>query len=122
MYRSALLTLLVSLGALFSCASEPQFPDASPIAVDECRREAALMTERDPWSVHPDPTRSGAEGDRVIEDARTAEAEAGRSGLADWPEEVLIYRCLVSRGEPLSAEQASELAEWERRLGEQRNR
>lgn len=120
MYRSALI-LLVYLGALCSCASEPQFPDASPIAVEECRREAALMAERDPGVLH-DPTRSGTEGDRVIEDARTAEAEAGRSGLAGWPEEVLIYRCLVSRGEPLSTEQASELAEWERRLGEQGTR
>lgn len=122
MYRSALLTLLVCTAVLSSCASEPQFPDASPIAVEECRRDAALMTEPDPWSVRHDPTRSGTEGDRVIEDARTAEAEAGRAGLAGWPEEILVYRCLVSRGEPLTTGQASDLAEWERRLGEQGTR
>lgn len=111
MYRYAIPVLLAG------CASGPEFPDASPLAVEECRREAALLSEPDPWSVRNDPLRSEGEGD-VIEEARTAAAEARRTGLAGWPEEILVYRCLASRGEPLTPEQARELAEWEENLEE----
>lgn len=109
---------VVGAALLSACASEPQFPDAAPQAVAECRREAALLAEPDPWTVRNDPIRSETETHEVIEDARTAEAEAARQGLAGWPEEILIYRCLVSRGEPLTTEQARELADWQARLEE----
>ena len=113
--------VLIGLAALAGCATGPQFPDAEPLAVEECRREAALLAEPDPYRVRNDPLRSEGEGD-VIEDARTAAAEAGRAGLAGWPEEVLVYRCLASRGEPLTPEQARELAEWQERLEQQDTR
>lgn len=114
------LTMIPVVGAalLSACASEPQFPDASPQAVAECRREAAMLAEPDPWTVRNDPIRSETETGEVIEDARTAEAEASRRGLASWPEDILIYRCLVSRGEPLTAEQTRKLADWQERLEE----
>lgn len=119
MHRSLLPIMpVVGVAVLSACASEPQFPDASPEAVAECRREAALLTEPDPWTVRNDPIRREAETGDVIEDARTAESEAARQGLAGWPEDILIYRCLVSRGEPLTAEQAGELADWQERLEE----
>lgn len=106
----------VGLAVLSACASEPQFPNVSPAAVAECRREAAILAEPDPWRVQNDPVRSEGEPDGVIEDARAAAAEAERGGLAGWPEDVLIYRCLAARGEDLSAEQARELADWEETL------
>jgi hypothetical protein len=112
---------LACLAALAACAAGPQFPDAEPLAVEECRREAALLAEPDPYRVRNDPIQSEGEGN-VIEEARTAAAEAGRAGLAGWPEEVLVYRCLASRGEPLTPEQARELAEWQERLEEQNPR
>lgn len=112
---------LIGAAALGACAVGPQFPDATPLAVEECRREAALLAEPDPYRVRNDPIQSEGEGN-VIEEARTAAAEAGRAGLAGWPEEVLVYRCLASRGEPLTPEQARELAEWQDRLEEQDSR
>jgi hypothetical protein len=115
MYRYVVPILLAG------CASGPQFPDATPLAVEECRQEAAALTELDPWAVRDD-SRSTGEGGGVIEEARTAAAEAQRTGLVSWPEEVLVYRCLASRGEPLTTEQARELADWERRLEEQEPR
>ena len=126
MHRYAFTILLAGaaapgLAALASCAGGPEFPDAAPLAVEECRREAALLAEPDPYRVRNDPLRSEGQDD-VIEEARTAAAEAGRAGLAGWPEEVLVYRCLASRGEPLTPEQARELAEWQERLEEQDSR
>jgi hypothetical protein len=104
------------IAALSSCATE-EISNAPPAVVDECRREAALLTEPAPWLVRNDPIGDGgSETDEVIEDARTAEAEADREGLAGWPEEVLVYRCLLGHGVALTREQADELAEWERRL------
>ncbi|HEX2140138.1 MAG TPA: hypothetical protein VHG33_10540 [Woeseiaceae bacterium] len=106
----------IALALLSACASEPQFPNASPEAVAECRREAAVLAEPDPWRVPDDPIRTETGGDDVIEDARTAESELQREGLAGWPEEILIYRCLVSQGETLTTEQARKLADWEETL------
>jgi hypothetical protein len=113
---TAVRVALSGFAILSACASEPRFPNASPEAVAECRREAAVLAEPDPWRVRNDPIRSEAEGDEVIEDARTAETELQREGLAGWPEDVLIYRCLVSLGETLTAEQARKLADWEATL------
>lgn len=113
--------VLIGVAALGACAGGPEFPDAAPLAVEECRREAALLAEPDPYRVRNDPIRSEGQGD-VIEEARTAAAEAGRAGLAGWPEDVLVYRCLASRGEPLTPEQARELAKWQERLEEQDSR
>jgi hypothetical protein len=113
---------VVGVAVLSACASEPQFPEAAPEAVAECRREAALLTEPDPWTVRNDPIGRETETGDVIDDARAAESEAGRQGLAGWPEEVLIYRCLASRGEPLTTEQAGELADWQERLEEPESR
>lgn len=119
MHRSLIPIMpIVGVAVLSACASEPQFPEASPEAVAECRREAALLSETDPWTVPDDPMRREAQTDDVIDDARTAESEVTRQGLAGWPEDILIYRCLVSRGEPLSAEQARKLADWQQRLEE----
>lgn len=113
MYRPVLaITTVAAAASLTACASRPQFPDASPQAVTECRQEAALLTE----TVRGDPVRSQEGADEVIETARTAREEAAEGGLASWPEDVLIYRCLVSRGEPVTAEQARELAKWQERL------
>jgi hypothetical protein len=113
---TAACVALSGFALLSACASEPQFPNASPEAVAECRREAAALAEPDPWRVGNDPIRSDGEGSEVIEEARTAEAELQPDGLAGWPEEVLIYRCLVSLGETLTAEQARKLADWEATL------
>lgn len=122
MHRNALTILpVIGVAALAACAAGPEFPDAAPLAVEECRREAALLAEPDPYRVRNDPIRGEGEGN-VIEDARTAAAEAGRAGLAGWPEEVLVFRCLASRGEPLTPQQARELAEWQERLKEQDSR
>lgn len=107
------------IAALSSCAPEP-IRNAPPAVVEECRREADLLTEPDPSLVRNDPMREGGtESSEVIEDARAAEAESERVGLGDWPREVLVYRCLVGEGVELTPEQAAELAEWERRLPEE---
>ncbi len=115
--KPALSTALGALAFVCSCTSGPQFPDASPVAVEECRREAALLAQADP-GIRNGPMSSETAGGEVIEQARTAAAEARRPGLAGWPEEILIYRCLVSRGEPLTTRQASELADWQKKLEE----
>lgn len=106
---------IACVAVLSSCATE-EITNAPPAVVDDCRREAALLTEPDPWLARNDPMGDRGSGDDVIEDARRAEAEAGREGLAGWPEEVLVYRCLLSQGVVLTPEQADRLAEWERRL------
>lgn len=97
---------------LASCATE-EFTNASPEVVDDCRREVALLTDRDLIESQDDlrgPTLESTPD--PVEDARRAKEAAGGGGLPSWPEEVLMYRCLESRGVVLTEEQAQMLAEW----------
>lgn len=107
------------IATLTSCA-EQRIDNAPPAVVADCRREADELTKPDPWLVRNDPLRkSGSEHDETIEDARSAEAEVEREGLAGWPREVLVYRCLLGQGVVLTPEQTEKLAEWQRRLPKQ---
>ena len=114
-----MLRIATGLGAaafavLAACATE-DFAGASPVVVEDCRREVRLLTNRDQLSGQDDPLQGPAleSAPEPIEDARTAKEVAGGVGFADWPEEALMYRCLRSRGVELSAEQSEMLAEWE---------
>lgn len=103
---------------LSSCVT-PQFSNAAPAIVEECQGEVAILTDRDALPAQDDALRGSAaeSAPDPIEDARTAKEVAGGAGLATWPEEALLYRCLASRGVELTADQAAMLAEWEAKLG-----
>jgi hypothetical protein len=107
---------LVCFALLASCETT-EVANAPPSVVEECRREVALITEREPELSRADRLPAGEAGpsDEVLDDARVAREEAGQEGLAAWPEEALLYRCLASRGVQLTDEQARTLAEWEAR-------
>lgn len=100
---------------LVSCAS-PSLGNAPPAVVDECRREVADLTNRErlPPPDESLPDDPGPEA-TTIDEARTARAEGTGTNLADWPEDVLVYRCFTSRGVVLTEEQAAALAEWQER-------
>lgn len=101
--------------ALLASCETTEIDNAPPSMVEECRREVALITEREPELARADRLPAGEAGptDEVMEDARAAREEAEQEGLAAWPEEALLYRCLASRGVQLTDEQAHVLAEWE---------
>lgn len=105
---------LVCIAALTSCRTAPEFPNAPPDVVEDCRRQVVVMTERDPGlATEPLPDRTTEQGEDVIGDARAAREEAEVENLSTWPEEILLYRCLAARGVELAPEQARELAAWE---------
>jgi hypothetical protein len=99
---------------LSSCATE-EFANASPEVVEDCRREVALLTDREILPAQEDPLRgSAAESEpQPIEDARAAQEVSGGAALSSWPEEALMYRCLESRGVELTPQQEQMLGEWE---------
>ncbi len=105
---------LCCLALLTSCGTT-EIANAPPSVVEDCRREVALIAEREPELARMDRLPGGEAGPTgdVLEDARTAREEAGQEGLAGWPEDALLYRCLASRGVELTDEQARTLAEWE---------
>jgi hypothetical protein len=109
--------VLTVCSLLSSCATE-EFANASPEVAEDCRREVAILTDRDALSSGSDPLQGPApEGTPdPIEGARRANEVAGGANLASWPEEALMYRCLKSRGVALTGEQAELLAEWEQQL------
>lgn len=111
LWRLAGAALVVSSA---SCGA-PEVANVPPEVLDDCRREVALIRERDPAvsGAESVPGEAGEPTDEVLDDARTAREEAARVGIAGWPEDVLLYRCLASRGVELSPEQARALAEWE---------
>jgi hypothetical protein len=114
MRRTAVMLGAAASAVLAGCATE-DFAGASPVVVEDCRREVMLLTERDQLTGQDDPLQGPAleSTPEPIEDARTAREVAGGVGFADWPEEALMYRCLQSRGVELSADQSEMLAEWE---------
>ena len=99
-----------------SCAS-PSVDNAPPAIVEECRQEVGELTDPDRLPPVDDslPERPSGEFE-PIDDARQAQREQDGSSLASWPEEVLLYRCLTSRGVVLTEEQATVLAEWQSRM------
>lgn len=110
---------LCCMGVLAACRTAPEFPGAPPDVVEDCRRQVTVLTERDPGFAGADEPLPGATGDEgVMDEARAAKAEEEARDLAAWPEEVLLYRCLATRGVELDDEQARELAEWEANLGQ----
>ncbi|MEX2125774.1 MAG: hypothetical protein WD795_17935 [Woeseia sp.] len=116
--RRSIACLTVVCSALLPSCGTPQFSNAPPATVEDCRREVAILTDRDALPPQDDPL-SGPAAESIpdpIEDARTAKEVAGGAGLATWPEEALLYRCLASRGIELTAEQAAMLTEWEGKL------
>jgi hypothetical protein len=114
MRRIAIVVGATASAVFAACATE-DFAGASPVVVEDCRREVMLLTERDQLTGQDDPLQGPAleSTPEPIEDARAARAVAGGVGFADWPEEALMYRCLRSRGVELSADQSEMLAEWE---------
>jgi hypothetical protein len=115
MPRIAIVTGAMASALLAACATGEEFAGASPVVVEDCRREVTLLTERDQLTGEDDPLQGPAleSAPEPIEDARAAREVAGGAGFADWPEEALMYRCLRSRGVELSADQSEMLAEWE---------
>lgn len=100
---------------LAACAS-PSIGNAPPAVVDECRREIADLTDRErlPPADESLAEEPGTEA-TTIDEARAARADLEGSGLANWPEDALLYRCFTSRGVVLTEEQATVLAEWQGR-------
>lgn len=112
--RTRVVGTLVATG-LAGCASGSI--DNAPAAVaEECRREVADMINTEPAATADDALHDN-EGptETAIEDARTAREELREPPIADWPEDALLYRCLVSRGVALTEEQAATLSEWQDR-------
>lgn len=107
--------VLCCLVLVASCETT-EIANAPPSVVEDCRREVALITEREPELARMDRLPGGEAGPTgdVLDEARTAREEAEQEGLAGWPEDALLYRCLASRGVELTDEQARTLAEWER--------
>lgn len=105
---------LLCCAALAACGTTA-VANAPPEVVEDCRREVALITEMEPEVARPDrlPTGEAGPGEEILDDARAAREEVEQQGLASWPEEALLYRCLASRGVQLTDEQARTLAEWE---------
>jgi hypothetical protein len=111
MGESASIAFLVLLGA----CSTPRVSNAPPEVVEACEREIALLTNRDLPPLQGDTMPGvGAPGD-AIDEARVGRAEAEAGGIAAWPDDALMYRCLASRGIELDVEQAKVLAEWEQK-------
>lgn len=100
---------------LAACAA-PSIGNAPPAIVDECRREIADLSDRErmPPVDESLPEEPGPEA-TTIDEARAARAELEGSGLANWPEDALLYRCFSSRGVVLTEAQATVLAEWQGR-------
>lgn len=98
---------------IVACATE-EFAGVPAGVVDDCRREVALLADRDP-SAENDPFRGPSleSTPEPIEDAREAQEVAGGASLDEWPEDALMYRCLASRGAQLTPDQEAVLAEWE---------
>lgn len=115
LFRGAGL-LIVCYALLPSCGT-PRVTNAPPEVVEACELEIALLTERDSASARDDTLRrAGAEPGRdTIDEARIGRTEAEAGGLADWPDDVLMYRCLAGRGIELTAEQTRVLAEWQQK-------
>jgi hypothetical protein len=103
---------------LASCATR-EFPNAPPAVAEDCRREVALLTDREILPAQEDPLRGPAADSAPdpIEDAREAQKVSGGANLSAWPEEALMYRCLESRGVELTFEQKQMLDEWEVKSG-----
>lgn len=101
--------------AFLASCGPTEVANAPPAMLEDCRREVAAITEirrEVPPSDQPPPGEVGPT-DEVLDDARAGRQEARQAGIAAWPEEVLLYRCLASRGVMLTDEQARELAEWQ---------
>lgn len=115
MRRVTVESLTIGCCALVAACGAPQITNAPPEVVEGCRREIAILTGRDPALTQDDALRSpGSEPTQTtIDDARIAREEADGTGRAGWPDDVLMYRCLESRGIVLTPEQARVLAEWE---------
>ena len=113
--RQISIVVAATAGAVMAACATEDFPGASPVVVEDCRREVMLLTDREQLTEPNDPLQGPAleSTPEPIEDARAARGVSGGAGFADWPEEALMYRCLRSRGVELSAEQAEMLAEWE---------
>lgn len=107
---------IVSCALLSSCVAE-QITNAPPEVVEGCRREIAILTNREPIRRQGGTLQgTGSEpAQNTIDDARIAKDEAAKTGLASWPDDVLLYRCLESRGIVLTPEQSRALAEWEQK-------
>lgn len=116
-YRVGKKALIGAAGCLLAagCAAPPA-GNAPPAIVEECRLEVQSLTDADrlPPIDESLPEQPGGEAE-TIDDARIAKRELEGSGLADWPEEALLYRCFTSRGVVLTEEQAAVLAEWQQR-------
>lgn len=111
--------LTIACCVLLSSCGTQEITNAPPEVVEGCRREIAILTNRDPI-FRQDSRLQGAGSDSAqstIDDARIAKEEEDRTGLASWPEDVLLYRCLESRGIVLTPEQANVLAKWEQKSG-----
>jgi hypothetical protein len=115
--RRVARTLPGCLCVLAACATAPEFPGAPAEVVEDCRRQVVMLTERDPGAPPTDPLgeETAEPAGDVIEDARAAHADARARNLSEWPEDVLLYRCLAARGVELSPEQLRELEKWEGR-------
>ncbi len=108
---------VIACCVLTAACGTTEVANAPPAIVEECRREVAAITEavrEVPPSDQAPPADAGPT-DEILDEARAARREARQEGLAAWPEEVLLYRCLTSRGVMLTDEQAQELARWEAR-------
>lgn len=109
-----LCPMLASCVLIASCGTT-EVPNAPPSVVEDCRREVAAIARADE-QLPPDDQPPGDDAgptDDILDEARAARREVRQEGLADWPAEVLLYRCLTSRGVLLTDEQARELARWE---------
>jgi len=113
--RQIALVVAATAGAVVAACATEEFAGASPVVVEDCRREVALLTDREQLTTPNDPLQGPAPEStpEPIEDARAAREVSGGVGISEWPEEALMYRCLRSRGVELSADQSQMLEEWE---------
>jgi hypothetical protein len=113
-----MMTGAVCASLLVAC-SAPRPDNAPANLVTECQREVDAITRLEPTiedeaSAYPDEPSSA----RAIEDARAARAVAETGGLASWPDQILMYRCLAANGVVLTPAQSAALSKWDQGMNE----
>lgn len=116
--RSLLLVSLVAAATLTGCSTAAKYPGVAPTLVEQCKREAReilrtrVRNDDSPISRDVSPNDSAQSALFEARLGRDESASAVLGGATEWPEDVLIDRCLVENDVAISPEAAAELSRW----------